>query len=254
MDILIRDPQNIKQREGLLTYEGEQVILYIETPRRSYEKLEKFPARRPRFHFTFCETIEEMQQNDLFVGRYVATNKQSRYFDIYPYDDEIGDSEEETKEFRLDPCKNCLRKIDYKNYSASGQQRQVEICKNFSLEDLFAEYTSMLRYLSRHWQLILTDKDYPLNWAEISPRFRDENDWKCACCKASFIYNRRFLHVHHKDRIKSNVERSNLISLCAICHSKQPGHQHMRVALPDKRVIEDIRQKQGFAKTCPNCP
>ena len=246
MDILIKDPQNIKQRAGLLTYEGEQVILYIKKSPVSYERLKKFPARRPRFHFTFCETIEDVQQQNCF-HRYVATNQQSRRFDIYPYDDEFKESEKETKKFRLDPCKNCIRKIDYKNHLADWQQ-QVEICENFSLKDLFAGY------LPWRWYSVLPDKGYTEDWNKISPQFRDENDWKCACCKALFPYNKRFLHVHHIDGDKKNNVPSNLIPLCAICHSKQPGHQHMRVALPDKRAIEDLRQAQGFTKTCPNCP
>ena len=252
VDILPDDPWKIKPRAGLLTYDEKQIILYIKTPRADVEELSKKPADKPRFHFANCKTLEDMKDKNRY-DRYVVTNQRHEDFDVYPYD-HTSRKRGELMQARLGPCMNCLKFLNYQDYAIGEWAKKKEIFNDFSLEEFFAEYTPIFKDLPRHSHLSSTDEDYPSNWAAISSRVRRENNWRCACCEALFHENKQFLHVHHKDMQKSNVMRSNLICLCEVCHSKQPGHQHMRVAYADKRAIEKIRQAQGFAKTCPNCP
>ena len=239
---------------GYKTPKGDsvQVVLYIKTPYEDEESLSEEPARKTRFHLDFCKTLENMKIKNRFE-RYVVTNETHGKFKIHPYNLELKKHGDEM-EARLGPCKNCLTQLDYQGYANAGWAEKKEIFENFSLEEFFEKYETKFPVLPENSRLSSPENNYPPNWDEISLRVRQKHNWQCSCCEAFFHENKPLLHTHHKDGNKRNNISSNLIPLCAACHPKQPGHERMGISPSNKRAIEKIRQKQGFAKNCPNCP
>ena len=64
---------------GLLTYKGEQVLLYIKDTRQSRFTLEHLPKEARRFHVAECQTLEAMRRKRRFE-RYVVTTRKDGIF------------------------------------------------------------------------------------------------------------------------------------------------------------------------------
>jgi len=57
------------------------------------------------------------------------------------------------------------------------------------------------------------------------------------------------LHTHHKNGVKTDVRKENLIPLCLDCHRKQPDHSHLFVSLVNSRLIARLRAEQSLDNT-----
>ena len=77
------------------------------------------------------------------------------------------------------------------------------------------------------------DREYPENWGDISKTIRTEAEWICEECGIDLARRRNLLHVHHRDSDKGNNIRSNLQSLCVLCHSRAQDHEHLLDRLCD---------------------
>lgn len=72
---------------------------------------------------------------------------------------------------------------------------------------------------------------YASNWSHISKVKKEKESWTCQKCK---IYlgrtdHRKLLHVHHVNRNPLDNRDKNLLALCLVCHSEQPGKGHKRL-------------------------
>ena len=215
----------IASEHGLLTYRGEQVLLYIKETNKDEYTLTQTPDKGPRFHVSECRTLDKMR-NDKRFDRYVVTNNTSGDF-IVEWKDIKKPKSGETKA-RLKVCKNCLDRINYQNYSDSPSSDQKEIWKNFSIEEFFSTYKSNFKSKPKFTDQTAPKGEYVSNWPEISLETRKKADWTCQQCGNYFGTDRGRLHVHHINGVKGDNHRSNLQVLCESCHSKQPGHQRMR--------------------------
>ena len=76
--------------------------------------------------------------------------------------------------------------------------------------------------------------EYPENWKIWAGIVKDEAGWKCEECGAPHDpENGWCLTVHHRDGIKNNLTRKNLVALCQRCHLRIQGNllrQQMRKA------------------------
>lgn len=88
--------------------------------------------------------------------------------------------------------------------------------------------------------------DYPKNWKDISSAFREKCKYKCADCGVDCSAHSRLLDVHHLNGVKNNCRPENLRCLCKDCHAKQDFHSHYKVKLDDKRLLSELRRKQGL--------
>ena len=236
----------------IIIHEGKQFVLYIMTPYEDVDSLSEIPAGKTRFHLVFCQTLENMKREDRYE-RYVVTDERHGNFNIHPYDKELKAHGKEMQA-RLGPCKHCLRHLNYNGYADAGWAGRKEIFENFSLEEFFEKYETQIPVKPKHSHLSSPENNYTPDWDKTSTECRRKHNWQCSCCEAFFRENKPLLHTHHKDGNKRNNISSNLIPLCAACHTKQPGHERMGISASDKRAIEKIRQAQGLDKTCPNCP
>ena len=211
---------------GELLYRGVKVLLYIRD--QTNYKLKNVDLTKHKstykFHVAYCQTLESMYQQGKYEKYVVSTRTDGIFFVRLS-----NGRDEVTSEQELKVCKNCLKRLNYKNYNNLPYPKQREIYNKFSLDDFFSVNNGDYRFLGTLPRN--TDKNAPVNaytndWQEISERERERHNWKCEVCGKDCSENHSELQVHHKNGIKSDNSPYNLITLCIDCHSKE--HAHMK--------------------------
>jgi hypothetical protein len=212
----------IKTRDGVFEYKGRKVIVYIR------DQYAKYYSRGYKFHLTNCSSISTAIRNKR-NSRYVVNLRTDGQFKINLLEDNIIIKKGLIESMNV--CKNCLKKINYNNYSTYSYQNQKNIYDNFSLTEFFNQYkqTNLKSNYFRNANnapLNVYNKDFNLK----SKKLRKNRNYKCNNCglNMSKQEHNKFAHVHHKDGDKSNDISTNLEVLCIECHSKQPGHQRLK--------------------------
>ena len=157
--------------------------------------------------------------------RYVATNDVSGNFYVTGQDEYGGRVEGKA---RLRVCKNCLRMLDYRNYTRNRKQ----VFQVFEWSEFFDTYRPHFARIPTR-RAGMFDGAYAPNWDLVSKRYKEKHAFMCENCHVNLKEHPRLLHVHHINGVKTNDAGSNLKALCANCHGKQPGHGHMRVPIED---------------------
>ena len=217
-EISINDEKFNVDDDGIF-YKGRRVILYIRDQAQYYEdKVSEY-----KFHLTACSTLKSMLAQNRYE-KYVVTENTSGVFKV----NYIRQNDVVEAETRLHVCKNCLHKLNWKNYKNVSRVKRNIIYQNFSIEEFFAsvnndnqknfdvqpEYTDATAPLNV----------YPPNWDKISKVIRTEAGYICEGCGRIF-QDGRGLHVHHRNTIKSDCSRANLEVLCTACHQKKHNHK-----------------------------
>lgn len=226
----------------LLTYEGEQVLLYIRDTRASRDELLYEPENTRRYHVAECSTLQEMRHAGRFQ-RYVVAQDTSGLFlcDWVNQAGQVGGQERAA----LKVCKNCLKELSWKGYPKGNK---ASIWGDFDIADfLFEHATLFLAKPSRTANSALQDQ-YPADWAQISTRFREQSGWACGDCGVILREYPQLLHCHHINGVRGDTAPKNLESVCMECHSKKPMHSHMKVPLHHLRTIEKLRRAQALIK------
>ncbi len=227
---------------GLLTYKNEQVILYIKDTHKSLEVLRDEPEKAVRFHVADCRTLESMRAESRFE-RYVVTRNTTGVFQCDWKNFDTGERGEVGS--RLKVCKNCLNLLRWRGY---GMPRHPKgpIWNGFDLSDFLLEYATFFTSLPSRVAEETGLDDYVKDWSVISMRTREASGFTCSECGVVASTQKSVLHVHHKDRIRSNNDPQNLQVLCALCHRNQAGHSHMHIRNQDERTIRKLRAAQGI--------
>lgn len=130
---------------GLLTYKGRQVLLYIQDHRWKIQDVLDNRKDGNKFHVVYCSTLEEMHSEGRYE-RYVVTNDLSGEFYITGKD--YDTRARINGKARLKVCKNCLRKLNYQEYQSHGRDRD-RIVAEFDLEAFFVKYKSSFPHMPR---------------------------------------------------------------------------------------------------------
>lgn len=69
------------------------------------------------------------------------------------------------------------------------------------------------------WRGGIAKWNYTSDWKRVARRIKRRDGYACQVCGKSFPKTSKLLHVHHGDGNRSNNDDSNLLSLCATCHS-----------------------------------
>lgn len=205
-------------------YDGKRVVVYIrdqsiylpENNLNSFEPVYKF-------HIGWCKTLEK-KTNDGTYAKYVVSTRTDGLFLV----NIISNNQIAKKaEFPLKVCKNCLRKLNYKNYKNVSPEEQNNIYGNFSLEEFFSIYgNTHFNIEPEYTDQGAPENVYSENWNNISKTLKKLKRYKCDSCGISFINHPQEIHVHHIDGNKSNNNPSNLKVLCFDCHAEI--HPHLR--------------------------
>lgn len=243
-DILLKgkevDLAAIEYQHGLLEYQGRQVLLYIPDQGRAISKvLGGKPSMGKKFHVANCRTLDRMREQNRFE-RYIAINNLSGSFEVVGTD-EVGVDRRGMA--RLQVCKDCLSKLNYKNARRSTKAR-AEICNNFDIPEFFETYSTFFPNMPSRSVVSEGYGVYPRDWEKISYGVRAGAGWACQSCQVDLSNHRSLLHAHHIDGQKHNNVQSNLRALCIDCHRRQPLHHSMVVRQKDMETITRLRRQR----------
>jgi len=233
-----------------LTYKGQALaILYIYDTNSSYEDLiqESIDKRAPKFHFSWCPTLSDMESRGR-IQKYILSRRKVNRFKVQakerePYLINKYGKNHEMEDVALFACKNCLNETKYncydKNNSVSMKNKSVE---KFNIQEFLSEHEGTFNTW-KFYRAQQTDKNvslsiYSSSFPELSRSLRESALWKCSKCSINMINKKQGLHVHHRNGVKNDDSRSNLQVLCALCHKNiDSSHQEMKVSTDIEKFI-----------------
>lgn len=232
----------IEVMDGLLSYKGRQVILYIKDHGKGIQSALEDMSKRRKFHVAECITLEDMRLKNRFE-RYVATQNVSGVFTISGVDPVLR--HEVAGDVCLQVCINCLKAINYKAFLLSGREVKDSVRNNFSLLEFFETYSTLFKRLPAGLSDNPGSSVYTSDWPDVSRAVRDAAGGACEDCGVVLGMGSSLLHVHHINGVKNDNRRANLQCLCKDCHRKQPNHGHMFMTGEEMRLINRLRREQG---------
>ena len=232
--------------DGTLEYQGRKVVVYIRDQHMfdSYESVNPDewidPEQLCRFHVADCPTLKTMKSQNRYDRYVVATRTDGKFIINFLVGGKIHDKGERV-ERRLYVCKNCLNKLDYKNYRHKKTQ-QNEIREFFDLKAFFEKYGAQITKQPTGTDITAPVDQYPSNWPHISRPYKEKVGWKCEECEIDLREREEFLEVHHINLKRDNKEQ-DLRALCIGCHAEQFQHQHIKAAPKYKQFLRWLDEK-----------
>ena len=166
-----------------------------------------------KYHFTNCKTLDKM----------IKTGKEDRYNASLSWNGkflynimEENKVKYKNKNQRLYPCRNCL----YNFSKETGQQYERE---EFNIKDVLKTSSRIPPHYKLECQYI--PNIYSKDWPAISQKRKEKKNYKCEECNKDFSKDKKNLHCHHINSVKSDNRTFNLKVLCISCHKKE--HPHM---------------------------
>ena len=237
---------DVKANQGLLSFRGRQVVLFIPDHSFRIEQVLENPSEGNKYHVADCRTLDTMRQGGRFE-RYRVTNNLSGEFAIFGTANERvwgGNQPPIEGEAALNVCKNCLNMLNYKDAGNCSTQKRRQLVAQFSLADFFSTYSSIFKTLPKQ-----SGRGYSTDWKQVSANCRRAVNYVCQNCQVDLSSHKRLLHTHHINGDKSDNADANLKPLCADCHRKQPCHSHLFVKHKDMQCINRLRREQGLSGT-----
>lgn len=157
----------------------------------------------PRYHICQCETIQEFMSSGGFRDHYRYANTEEvkvLNMDIFNREETVDD---------LELCAYCANMMSSQYRKGMPLERFVQILKEAGETDPEEEEKEVDIF------------GYVKDWQQISDAKREVENYTCEVCgyHAETMFDRRFIHVHHKDGNKLNNRLTNLQCLCIHCHA-----------------------------------
>jgi hypothetical protein len=235
----------VVDEDGLLSYEGERVVLYIKDVRKDPKTVRESPEENVRFHIFDCTTLRHMRQ----VGRYDRYVVSSRTDGKFVVDAEDWRSRRSvTLEAKLLVCKHCLNQTNYGDYGCGDKPARDDIWRNFAIKEFLRENQTQFAMLPRYTDSDAPESGYVDGWSAISRKFRASREWRCDSCHVdlSARTHQRLIHTHHANGVRGDNRPSNLQALCVECHCRQFAHSSMRGGFRrDLDALRELKREQG---------
>jgi len=227
----VDDFSDIKvEHDGTLSYKGKRIVVYIRDVKQY-----KDGQSLPKYHFSYCQTLEYMRQKNRW-HRYVVANRDDGVFVV----NFVGDRTV-PKPLDLAVCQNCLSQIQWDGFDHSmDRQVKQEIVRSFLLTNFFDKFPKdLLSVIPTYTTDTAPLNDYSDDWGMISEKLKKDRGYTCEQCGRELQgSNKRFLHAHHKDGQKNNNAEANLEILCIQCHAEAPLHGHMKELHSYKEFVD----------------
>ena len=243
---------------SLLAYKGNLAIVYISDTQKTEEYLKndnllrsgkggKEEEKGPKFHFSWCRTLEQMKNRGRY-DRYVLLRNKNNKFKVQAKEDRHSEAYFIDELVRLFSCKNCLEgflafsdeKSGYKGYEKSwSKEDKHDAVRDFNIGDFLSENEGTFNTIKH--AVKYTDQNVPTNkysssFTEISRNLRESSGWICSKCNVNMSNMKEGLHTHHANGVKNDNSSRNLKVLCALCHKGiDSSHSNMHV----KKSIEN---------------
>lgn len=231
----------IKVENKLLTYKGQHVILYIRDHGFKYEGAIHNEKRRNKYHLSDCRSITLLKNIGRFE-RLVATTNTSEMHLITGYNSSDCHTQLEAT-VRLRVCRNCLNKLNYKDYRTRHSE-QDRIYESFDLYEFFDTYSTYFKKLPSAASKLNNSSVYSRDWDQISKERKEQAGYCCQKCGVDLSKHRHLLHTHHINGVKSDNRFENLKVLCIACHKTEPLHSLITIDDDDKNIILRLRIEQ----------
>lgn len=241
--VSLPDLQDVETHNGLLSYKGRQILLYIQDHGGKAQDALDDGQKGNKFHVADCKTLQTMRERGRYE-RYVVTNRLDGEFFITGVDWQTRRPVE--GEAHLWVCRNCLKLL---NYQSAGYGSSYQQALNFDIGDFFSTYSSFFTHLPQRRAGNSKEEGYTPDWPQIAGRFKADKDFKCESCGVDLAANKHLLHVHHRNGVKGDNSPKNLAALCAACHREQAQHERMFVRHADMQTINRLRGEQGRFRT-----
>lgn len=203
--------------------EKQQVFLY----KRDYHLIQ---YGKPRFHICKCQTIDDFINNGRFKEHYVRANSSP----VPVINMDKLNIEEEVDQLPL--CRYCLNQV--REYGNINSKQFVDTLKQIHDKETGIKEVDILGY-TRDWEF-------------ISKEYREKHNYTCERCGLQIkeLYDKQYIHCHHKDANKLNNKESNLECLCIRCHSEVDEIHHKNFTSgANACMLAYFNQKYPLVKT-----
>lgn len=217
--------QNDQNKQGIFIRDNSghyhQVFMY----KRDYH-LSRYGS--PKYHICQCNTIQEFMNSGGFRDHYRYANTD----EVIVQDMDNGMCEETVRDLAL--CGYCANIVSTQYRKGMPLREFVNILREAGEADPDheAKEVDMLGYVR--------------NWQSISEAKRELENYTCEICgfKAENTFDRRFMHVHHRDGNKLNNRPENLQCLCIRCHANADDHHRKNFSNGDMHLqLEEFNSR-----------
>jgi len=217
------------QKDKTLGYNGQRVLIYIRDVSQYRGNF-----NLPRFHISYCNTLEEMRKGGRW-GRYVVANRTDGDFQV-----RVNNGEYQSK--KLDVCQCCLETLSWSDFSRhTMKSKRRNIVMEFSIAEFFNKYPkSLFSVTPTYTSDTAPVNEYTSDWHTVSANLKKMRGYQCeanGCHIKLSGTNQKYLHVHHLNGLKNDNSKSNLEVLCIRCHAEEPYHSNVKTDMNYKEFM-----------------